>query len=162
MMTSLARQRDEYVERADAAWRSLLEFVDALSPEQREEFRNADGWSVKDHIAHIAAWKRSFALWVDGISGHEVLGVDEDLFRRDDLDRINVAILEINRHRPWRDVRIEAIAAHEAWLAKLAAQPESRLAANLGSHSLIDSIADLTWEHDEVHLAWIREMLKQG
>jgi hypothetical protein len=158
-MTTLEARRDYFLERADAAWHSLLAFVDGLNRKQREEIRNADGWSVKDHIAHIGAWKRSFVLWVDGISGHEALGIDEDLFRRDDLDRINVAILEINRDRPWRDVRAEAIAAHEAWQSKLAAQPESRLAARLGTHSLIDSIADLTWEHDEQHQAWIREML---
>src|SRR5690242_5427871 len=37
------------------ARRALLDVIDRLSDEQLSE-RTLDGWSVKDHLAHLATW----------------------------------------------------------------------------------------------------------
>jgi hypothetical protein len=161
-MSDLIARRDAEVGKAERTWAELLAFVDGISPFERDEVRNADGWSAKDHIAHIAAWKRSFVLWIDDISGHEVLGISEELFNSADLARINAAILDVFRDQPWPEVRNEAIAAHRAKIDAVLAQPESRLLEPMGKVSLIEALPDLTWEHDRDHLIWLRQPLAEG
>jgi hypothetical protein len=161
-MSDLISRRDAELDKAERTWAELLAFVDSLSPFERDEVRNPDGWSAKDHIAHIAAWKRSFVLWIDDISGHGVLGVSEELFNAGDLDRINAGILEVFRDRPWDEVRIEAIAAHRAKIDAVLAQSGSRLLEPMGKVSLIEALPDLTWEHDRDHLNWLKQPLTEG
>jgi hypothetical protein len=161
-MSDLIARRDAELEKAERTWAELLAFVDSLSLFERDEVRNPDGWSAKDHVAHIAAWKRSFVLWIDDISGHEVLGITEDLFNAGDLDSINAGILEVFRDQPWARIRTEAIAAHRAKIDAVLAQPESRLLEPLGEVSLIEALADLLWEHDRDHLIWLKQPLAEG
>ena len=161
-MTDLIARRDAELDRAVRTWEEVLAFVDGLSPIDRDEVRNADGWSAKDHIAHIAAWKRSFVLWLDDISGHDVLGISAELFNWGDLDRVNAGILDVFRDRPWAEIRSEAISAHGAWIDAIDAQPESRLQAPMGKISLIEALPDLTWEHDRDHLIWLKQPLAGG
>jgi hypothetical protein len=42
--------------RIDAAWAALLGAIDAASLLQLVTKRGADGWSAKDHLAHVATW----------------------------------------------------------------------------------------------------------
>lgn len=161
-MTDLIARRDAELSQADHTWAEVLAFADGLSACERDDVRNADGWSAKDHIAHIAAWKRSFVFWLDDISGHDVLGISEELFNSGDLEQINAAILEVFRDRPWSDVRSEAIAAHRAKIDAVVAQTESRLLAPMGNVSLIEALPDLTWEHDRDHLMWLKQPLAEG
>ena len=53
-----------------------------------------EGWSVKDHLAHLAAWARKVLANMDGRTGPEVLGVPADVYKRGDWIEINARHLE--------------------------------------------------------------------
>ncbi len=76
----------------DAAWSELSQTLDRLTEEQLTQIRDAQGWTVKDHLAHIAAWERSVVVYLQGRPRHEGLGVDEALYLTGDEDQINAAV----------------------------------------------------------------------
>jgi hypothetical protein len=66
--------------------------------------QDAQGWTVKDHVSHLAAWERSARFLLQNKPRHQALGVDEALFRAGDEDKINTAIQEQQRDTPVADV----------------------------------------------------------
>lgn len=51
-----------------------------------------DGWSAKDHIAHLAAWERSVVNLLLGLPRHSALDVSEDDYLEGDEDFVNERI----------------------------------------------------------------------
>jgi len=67
----MAENRDELIEYYRQARRELLAVLEGLTDEQMTE-RSLDGWSVKDHLAHLAVWDEVRASEVTRISaGHD-------------------------------------------------------------------------------------------
>jgi hypothetical protein len=81
----------------DKAWTKLNEALDRLTDEQMTEIRDPQGWAVKDHLVHMAAWERSVAVFLQGRPRHEGLGIDEHLYDKGDDDEINAAIQEAQK-----------------------------------------------------------------
>jgi uncharacterized damage-inducible protein DinB len=63
----VAEDRDELLTHYREANASLLEAIDGLTDEQLSE-PTLDGWAVKDHLAHIAAWDDLRAAEVERMS----------------------------------------------------------------------------------------------
>src|SRR5438477_11337149 len=81
----------ELMKEMDRTWPALNAALDRLTDAQMTGIRDAEGWAVKDHITHIAAWERSVVFFLQGRPRHEGLGVDEKLYLEDD-DQINAVI----------------------------------------------------------------------
>jgi hypothetical protein len=75
----------------ERTWPVLNTALDRLTPPQLT-ITDAQGWTVKDHVVHIAAWERSVVFLLQGQPRHEGLGVAEALYEQDDVDAINAAI----------------------------------------------------------------------
>ncbi|HUP28153.1 MAG TPA: DinB family protein [Chloroflexia bacterium] len=73
-------------------WPALNEALDQLSDEQMTGPKDAEGWAVKDHLSHMAAWERSMVYLLQGKPRHEGLGVPEDLYLNASEDEFNAAI----------------------------------------------------------------------
>ena len=66
----MAEEKQALVEQYRQARQALLEAIDGLTDEQLSE-PTLDGWSVKDHLAHLALWDDVRAAEVARISaGH--------------------------------------------------------------------------------------------
>ena len=76
----LPRDMTDLLRRMEEAWSSLDGALSQLSEEQLQR-RDDTGWSVKDHLSHMAAWERSVAFLLQGRPRHEGLGVDEETWR---------------------------------------------------------------------------------
>jgi hypothetical protein len=63
----------------DEAWAELQGFLSSITPTQ-ESRKDANGWAVKDHVTHIAAWEASVAILFQGGRRHDALGVDEAFY----------------------------------------------------------------------------------
>lgn len=48
----------------EAAWTRLNGALDRLNQAQMTDIRDAQGWAVKDHLVHMAAWERSVAVYL--------------------------------------------------------------------------------------------------
>jgi hypothetical protein len=63
----------------DSAWSDLESFLAGLTPAQAS-IQDANGWTIKDHVTHLAAWEASVAILFQGGRRHDALGVDEAFY----------------------------------------------------------------------------------
>jgi len=129
-------------------WGEFQALLASLSPEQAERpgyFR--EGWSVKDLLAHIAAWLAEAGLVLEQIRVGTFTGRDLD------IEAMNAVFLEANRPEPLRVVHVEAHAAR------------TRLLQEVGQLVGVTTQADV-WlrkagpEHYAEHLPRLREWVK--
>lgn len=163
----------ELLGRIDAAWTSLQQFIDGTDPKWLTEPVDAEGWSVKDHLSHIAAWERSMLFLLQGRPRHEGLGVSEQLYLNEDVDAINAAIYDQTKGRSLDETVAELRTTHGQLIGQIAARSDSELQQPY-SYFLPDEpgeesgepimlrLAGNTYEHYEEHRAWMEAIVAQG
>jgi hypothetical protein len=117
-----------------------------------------EGWAVKDHLAHLAAWGRKVLANMDGRKGPQVLGVPEDVYKRGDWVEINEIVRAPDKNRPAAEIVAEYRRVHAALLERIGALPEAVLFG--ADDSLRNNIGGNTYAHDEEHLPWINTVLE--
>lgn len=130
-----------------------------------------EGWSVKDHLAHLAAWEQMLIETIQGRPGNAILQMDEQEFLAKNVDELNAIIYQRNKDHPLVDVRRAFKESHQRILASLdklnnadLARPALAFADDPTARPLLgpllDKIIGDTYEHYEEHRAWIQELLK--
>src|SRR5712691_7549528 len=67
----MAEKKDELLQHYRRTREGLMSAINGLSDEQMSE-PSLDGWSIKDHLAHLALWDDLRAMEVERVSaGHE-------------------------------------------------------------------------------------------
>lgn len=117
-----------------------------------------EGWSVKDHLAHLAAWGRKVLGNLDGRSSLEVLGVPEDVYKRGDWVEINEYVRAPDKDRPAPEVLAEYHGVHATLLHRIEALPEAELFGT--DDRLLGNIAGNSYGHDDEHRPWIEAVLE--
>ncbi|MFA7249650.1 MAG: DinB family protein [Dehalococcoidia bacterium] len=137
----------------------LIEAIAGLSEQERRE-RWADGWSLYEIVAHIAAWQDGFAAALEcAVRGErpQVPGFDSSL--ADATDRYNAIVAAAVTDVSWEDLlsRLEtARARHEAAVRSVpAAIPADRFEDGRSARRLASS-ANHDREHIPEILAWRR------
>src|SRR5262245_13913627 len=99
-MTDRSRPQSvvDLLDRVDASWQEIDTAVACLHPEQLLA-PLAGGWSAKDHLAHLAAWRRSLLALLEGRSRPEAIGLEPEQAARLGTDGINAALFERHQHR---------------------------------------------------------------
>lgn len=89
--------RSEALARAEQSWKELDELVAPLSDEQLTR-PGRDGWAIKDHLAHLAAWELSLVALLEGGDRPAAMGVADaaDL----DTDGLNARLFALHRDLP--------------------------------------------------------------
>jgi uncharacterized protein (TIGR03083 family) len=72
----------------------LQAWLAALSPAQLTERTDAAGWSVKDHVMHLAMWEKGVVGLFNGEVRYEAMGLDKDAWTSGDFDRMNARLRE--------------------------------------------------------------------
>ena len=94
----------ELLEWVERAWTALQGSIAELDEAQLTEWRDANDWSIKDHLVNVTAWERSLLYLLRGLPRHTALGVDEQTYLTTDADASNASIFERERDRPLADV----------------------------------------------------------
>ena len=89
-----ATDKASVLARIECAWISLNQAVAGLS-EERMCSAGPDGWTIKDHLAHIAAWNLSLVALLE--RRHRQAALDLEGFSTTDWDGQNQVMLR--RHR---------------------------------------------------------------
>ncbi|MCK9485653.1 MAG: ClbS/DfsB family four-helix bundle protein [Dehalococcoidia bacterium] len=155
---ALARAVAEVIEANQAARADLMEAVDALTPDRRQE-RWYGEWSVHDILAHLYEWQDGFAHALERMARGERPEIP-DYNPEDADDAFNALVTERNRDRSWEDLVTRLRAArerHEAAVRNLVGRiPPDRFEEGRTARRLADSA-----EHDREHipaiLQWRRE-----
>jgi uncharacterized protein len=166
LFTGLVHTKAALMAGIDENWRALNQVLDQLGEAGLAADQDSQGWTVKDHIGHVAAWERSARYFLEGKPRHEALGVDEALFREGDDDKINAAIREQQRHRSAADLLAELRQEHRQLMALLEPMSDDDLQKPLrhfdpnvrsaaADRPVLDLIYGNTADHFREHHRWI-------
>ena len=86
------RDKADLLARIDAAHAELDAAIIGIPADQLGSLRDAEGWSVADHLAHLTAWERSMLALFSGRPRHEGLGIDRETYEAGDINAINAAV----------------------------------------------------------------------
>lgn len=126
---------------------TLLAAIDGLSDAQLTE-TSLDGWSIKDHLAHVALWDEIRAAEVARITaGHESVwrGTPE---QGDDYNKL---AYDLRRNMSLAQARWESDDTHRRFIEALAAANERGLDGSLYGE------AGLKSDHEAAHAGWIKD-----
>ncbi len=123
------------------------------------------GWTVKDALAHIAAWERIlFDFHIAGKPFDLVTGLRSAEYRVTSFDEVNAHLYNRFKDLSPADVRQLVLDTHHELMAVLEAFPEEDLyqphpelsTGEAAQLTWFDYIAANTYEHYEEHLAELR------
>ena len=154
------------VEPIEKSWTELGSIIDSLGPSGLS-ITGADGWAVKDHLIHIAAWEHSLIALLEGADRHHAMGVGSDV---DETDAINAAVWAMHRNKTPEEALDYFHQTHALMLKLLRTmsdddlrlpynhyQPhEPRDAAD--NRPAVDWVAGNTYEHYAEHIDWINQL----
>lgn len=164
--TPVPQRKSELIARIQEGRAALDALIGAISPEQAAAPGPAGGWSVKDHLAHLAAWQCVAYLRVIGHTRHEheVFGMDPARYAASSEEVLNATIYQSCKDRTLAEVRASFEQAYQQVLGALAQlrsedlqRPVDPAQPHLGT--LAANIAGNTYEHFEEHAGWMRAAL---
>ena len=146
---------DSLVQEIEASWRELAASVRDLSPEMRVRPGTVGDWSVKEVIAHIAAWEAEAARRIDVIiSG---FGAELTWPTREEEDAFNAAAAAAACEAEFEAVEKKLEEAHRDFTELLYAFGEEILATPLDVPAT-DWIPGWTYLHYQEHAPQIRAL----
>jgi uncharacterized damage-inducible protein DinB len=155
------------LEKIEASWNDLFERVTKLGPGGLL-VAAPDGWAVKDHLAHVAAWEHSLLGLIEGRDRLAAMGLQP---MEKDTDLINAAVQKLHADETPEQVLKyfrESHAQLTAALGKLSdadlRKPYSHFQPSVPEQEapVIGWVAGDTWEHYAEHIAWIDQLIKES
>ena len=158
------------VEPIEKSWSELNALVDSLGPHGLT-VTGADGWAVKDHLIHIAAWEHSLLALLEGADRRTAMGIAGG---PEDTDSINAAVWSLHRSKTpeqalayFRDThallmkRLGTMTDADLQLSYNHYQPNDPRDAN-DDRPVLDWVGGNTYEHYAEHTTWINQMIKDS
>jgi hypothetical protein len=151
--------------------RAELESFLAGLHEKDASMKDANGWTVRDHVTHIAVWEDSVAVLFRGGKRHQALGIDEALYAEASFDEIN-DVIKRAQERLTLGQAVELMQrVHEALMDDVRRLSDAELGTTVryrfqnapqsDKRRVIDFISENTAAHYEEHLPWMREIVKR-
>lgn len=154
----------------ESSWPQLNDAIEQLTEAQMTELKDAEGWSVKDHLTHIAAWERSMVYLFQGRPRHEGLGVDEPLYLNGNDDEINAVVQRRCAHLTPAEALAEMRGVHDQLMRLIEPMSDEDLQKPY-SHYLPDEpgeddgtpilarVYGNSAGHFKEHLGWIQSLV---
>ncbi len=137
--------KDELLAFTMTSWQELVSDLDQLSEPQWTVPRDAAGWSVKDHVAHITQWDRALTRQLrDGKPMQQSLGATDAAWGPADFTAINETVRQSTLNDSVATVIADRDATWEELLALLHGLSEEQLAAPVSASGLAVGATELT------------------
>lgn len=140
------------IDKIESSYSGLVRLYRSVPVTKVEEAGLQNGWSVKDVLAHIAAWDRRCANLLDE-SHHS----DAPFEAEPDVDAMNHDFYEERKEWGWEEVENDFRDAHSALHEAIRRLPARRL----NDSFIRESIAEETWEHYAEHLPELQQWHKK-
>ena len=165
----LPATKRELLDRIERARAALARVVGGLSHGQIVAPGPDGGWSVKDHLAHLAAWEAGMAALLQRRPRYPAMGVG-DAYLTAGEDAINDMIHERSKGRPPAEVLADLRKAQQELLASLAGLTDADLLKTYSHYQpdepgedsgepILKWIASNTYEHYVEHGEWIEALV---
>ncbi len=168
-MTDKNRNRKQnLMNQINAGWDKFQDYIGTLTPEQLTGPTDAAGWTVKDHIIHLAVWEDSVRAMLQGKDRAAEMGLDHDTWASGDYDRQNEVIRQRHQDVPLEDVLSTFRDVHARLLEKLNELTDHDLLRpynywqreSTSERPTIDVIVSNTHEHYAEHIPWIEAIVR--
>lgn len=156
----------QLVEQIEQGWNALHAYLATLSDAQLTGRTDAAGWTVKDHLMHLAVWEDGVLALLEGESRSGRMGLTRELFEGEDFDAINAVIYEKHKELTLSEVKARYAGIHERLLARIEAVGDEGLQRPYNAYDpttpwerpVLNSVAGNTSHHYGEHLPWMREI----
>jgi len=170
-MTNKRLTKDGLLAAIHRSWDVLTEALGQLPEGSLESTQDSQGWTVKDHIAHLTAWERSILALLQGKERCQGLRVDEEVYLSRDDDRINDQIYQRGKSRSLESIIDQSREVHAELLASVEGLTDADLQRPVRSflpkdsrddddRRIVDLIYANTAEHYGEHLGWIKALTR--
>lgn len=154
----------ELLSRIQKAWDELQAFITTLSSDQMTKPTDAAGWTVKDHLVHLAVWEEGIRALLQKQPRAAAMGLDEATLKSRDFDRINAIIQQQHQALALPEALEMLNRVHSEHMAILnAAAYEDLLrpyadfdATGPKDRAVMDWIIGDTYEHYVEHIPWMQ------
>lgn len=158
--------KSELLARIPPARRALEDVIASLDDAQLS-VRGNDGWTVRDHLSHIAAWERMVVAHLTYGNDHETAGLSVEAFAGATLNELNARLYELHSDDALEDVRAEFTAAHASITELIARLSEEDLVRpywddDPSLRPVIEKLSGDTYRHYLEHRRWISELVKEA
>ena len=156
------KDKAELLARIAQEWNVLEKAFTGLKDAQMS-VPDAGGWSIKDNLAHLAAWEHFLHFcYLQKKPAHEVMGIDEKTFKQLDENGTNAILYQRNKDRPVADVLAGARKEHAGLVAALEKMSFDQMMQPLDPEDaqkrpLIGWIIGNTYDHYREHRATIEK-----
>jgi hypothetical protein len=160
--------REEALDRIERSWQPLDDLAGGLDS-NRLQTPVADGWTVKDHLIHLASWEESLLALLESRDRAAAMGAPG--LEEGGADAINAAVHMQHRDDAPEEAVSRFVETHRRLLDRLGQLSDEDLSRPY-SYFQPDAdgpddprpvsgwIAGNTFEHYEEHLAYIRAALE--
>ncbi len=161
-------RRDEVLANIRKARAEREASFSGLSEQQLEGPVTDVGWTVKDHLSHIAEWRPRALAVFDGKHPGKGFRIDQDQFERlANVHELNALLFQRNRDRTLSDVIEDFRETHRAVESRieqmtdadLQREPSGKIAARFPR--VLDLVKFNLARHDRVHIKDIRALAGQ-
>ncbi len=167
MTNPKSTSRTDLTSAIETAWSDLQSFLKSLTGHQLA-LTDDQGWTISDHVAHLAVWEDSVAILFRGGARHEALGVDERTYLTATFDELNATIRQRRGHTSSEQAGNDLRRIHDGLLDALAELSEDDLhrtvrdffprAPRSDARQLVDFMHENTANHFVEHLEWMRKL----
>lgn len=173
MNERLVTTKKELLVDVDSSWKSVDGLLKRLSEFQMTSIRDKQGWTVKDHIAHVTAWERSAVSFLESEARHIGLGVDEYVYLRGSEDEINAVVRRQEEAIPLDQVLARFQQVHERLIELLEPLDDVDLQqpyrhylpeepGDGGDRPAINVVYGNSAHHFREHLGWIEALVDEN
>ena len=138
----------DIIQKIEDSYHKIVKLYLSVPLSNRIEPSPVSGWSIKDILAHIAAWEWRCAGMLE--LAHET---NMPFRANPDVDALNHEFFQDRHDLSWEEVENDFREAHAALLAAIRALPSERL----NDEMIQKTIAEETWEHYEEHLVDLQQ-----
>jgi hypothetical protein len=163
----------EVLHNMDKGWAAFDAYLKTLSAEQMTVPKDAAGWTVKDHLTHIAVWASGITtLLRRSGSRQEAMGLDDETWNSRDFDRMNATIQQQHAAQPLAEVLAHLAQAHSGLREAVAALADDELYKpytyfqadpnRTDDTPILEWIRGDSYAHYTEHRAWIEAIVTQA
>lgn len=161
--------REGVLRELETSWGELQTYIASLTEEQLTQPTDAAGWTVKDHLIHIAIWESATLAMLEGKSKRETMDITPEVWEQDD-DPINAVIQQRYKDMPLKEVLGTLQAHHDALLAKLDTMTEVDFKlpyrhyqpSSTQERPIIDFVMWDTINHYRDHITWMAAIVEKS
>jgi uncharacterized damage-inducible protein DinB len=167
----LPATHDELLTRIEQSRTAFYAALEGLSDEQLGAPLTERGWSIADHMAHIAVWMDGVLGALDGRTRWEVMGASgppED----NDFDTLNEHLRTPHAAKAPAEARAWLEAVHAGMVTKLSSMSREQLhlpyrhyqpdeARSSADEPILNWVVSDTYAHYEEHQTWITAALAE-